>query len=129
MRAYALMLGLLTMLVAPMVVDAAPARLDDADLVVVLPATSRREARQMSRALAPWARRVRRQYRATHRRLNLEGSARLRMSYVSLSSVVGDGATSPPVAQQLRLYLRNRFTSRPTTTERPRYLGIDRKSG
>src|SRR4029453_16925772 len=38
--------------------------------------------------------------------------------------VVGDGATSPPAAEQLRQYLRSRFTTRPTTTERPRYLEI-----
>src|SRR5689334_329107 len=104
MRACALLLGLLAMLVAPMVADAAPARLDDADVVVVLPATSRRDARQMSRAMAPWARRVRRQYRATHQTIDPTSSPRLRIAYLSLSSVVGDGATVPPTAEQLRQY-------------------------
>jgi hypothetical protein len=121
MRTFALVLCLLSAITPPVSALASPMPLDDADLVVVLPGASR-EADQMKQLLGPWARRVREQYRETSKVLNPGGSARLKISYVSLSAVVPDGAA--PVAEELRQYLRSRFTSRPTTTERPRYLAI-----
>src|SRR5262245_60547634 len=80
MRAFIVALCLLGVLAQPLT-TAASMRLDDADLVVVLPSATRREARQMKRLLAPWTRRVRRQYRAT------VGPARMKISYVSLAAV------------------------------------------
>src|SRR5262245_25909019 len=117
MRAFVVALCLLGVLAQPLTA-AASMRLDDADLVVVLPSVARREARQMKRLLGPWARRVRRQYRET------VGRARLKISYVSLSDLVPDGTTSAIGAEDVRQFLRHRFSSRPTTTERPRYLAI-----
>jgi len=117
-RTLVVALCLLGVLAQPLTTHAARMRLDDADLVVVLPSVSRREARQMKRLLAPWARRVRRQSRETG------GPARVKVSYVSLSDVVPGGTPAAIGAEELRQFLRHRFTSRPTTTERPRYLAI-----
>src|SRR5262249_33706164 len=122
MRTLAMVLCLVGILLAAVTAPAAPMRLDDADLVVVLPAASKREAHQMQRLLAPWTRRVRGHYRTTSRLLNPGGPPRLKVSYVSLSAAVADGTGSALAAETLRQYLRRRFTSRPTTTERPRYL-------
>src|SRR5262249_52992492 len=123
-RTLVLALCLLDVLLAAATTTAAPMRLDDADLVVVLPAASRRDAHQMKRLLAPWTGRVRGQYRETSRLLNPGGPPRLKISYVSLSAVVADGTASAIAAETLRRYLRRRFTSRPTATARPRYLAI-----
>jgi hypothetical protein len=122
MRTLGLVLGLLAALTTPLCVSGSPPmKLDDADLVVVLPAVSRREARQMQQLLTPWATRVRRQHRQTVRLLHLGVQPFFRISYVSLSDIPRTGV---PAAEDVRQYLRGRFTSRPTTTERPRYLAI-----
>jgi Peptidase family C25 len=122
MRTFALVVCLLGAISPPVSAWASPTRLDDADVVVVLPSASRGEADQMKELLGPWARRVGEQYRETSAVLNPGGPPRLKISYVSLSDVVSDGAA--PAAEDVRQYLRNRYTSRATTTERPRYLAI-----
>src|SRR5262245_14253158 len=78
----------------------------------------------MHRSLTPWVRRVRRQHHEVNRLLNVGPTPFFRVSYVSLSDVAGEGAAPGPTAEDVRQYLRRRFTSRPATTERPRYLAI-----
>lgn len=125
-RSYKRLVGiaavLLCTLAMPVGASAARKRQSDADLVVVLPATSRGDAHQMRRLLRPWKRRVRSQYRETSRILNPGERSRFKLAYVSLSAVTPAGPALVP--EDLRQYLRARFTSRPTTTEHPRYLAI-----
>ncbi len=85
-----------------------PTPTDDADVVLVLPASSEDEKRDMIRLLQPWT----------------DRAQPLAVSYVSLPEVAGAANGSMPAAEDIRQYLRERFTPRPTTTDRPRYLGL-----
>jgi hypothetical protein len=89
-------------------VAAGSTRRDDADVVLVLPTASRQERREMMNLLRPWARRIR----------------PLEVCYVSLGDIAGDGPVASLAAEDIRRYLRARFTDCPTSTNRPRYLGI-----
>lgn len=115
MRSFTVALVLLAALASAWDPSTAAARLNDADVVVVLPTASKREARDIRRLLAPWVERVRRQHRETT-------GVRLKVAFVTLGAAAPAGGQ--PTAEALRQHLRSRFASRRTTTERPRYLAI-----
>ena len=84
-----------------------PGAADDSDVVLVLPASSEDQKRDMIQLLQPWIDRAR----------------PLAVSTVLLSDV-GAANASMPTAEEIRQYLRAHFTHRPSTIEHPRYLGL-----
>src|SRR6185312_11611607 len=46
------------------------------------------------------------------------------VAFVPLSKILGTRSPHSLTAEDVRLYLRSHFTWRPSTTERPRYLGV-----
>jgi len=87
---------------------------NDADVVIVLPDTSRATFRRERDALGPFVKSLRSQRRPQ----------RLKVAFVPLSRILhglGPEAITPNL---LRDYLRSRFTWRASTEAQPRYLGI-----
>jgi hypothetical protein len=82
----------------------------DADVVLLLPAIQRSIAASERHALQPFLRWLRQK--------------RLRYSLVPLSRILRTRPAETLTAEDVRKYLRLTFTWRPSTEDRPRYLGI-----
>ena len=79
----------------------------DADLVAVLPALDHQTFMQQRAALLPW--------------LNSE---HLPYELVTLEDILAGRDPSTLTAEDVRVYLREHFTARPSTEARPRYLAL-----
>ena len=84
------------------------ATIADADIVLLVPASSQDQEQEMIQLLQPWTDRAR----------------PLTVSVVSLQDIAPTSGAPALTAEAIRQYLRSHFTHRSTTTEHPRYLGL-----